>query len=180
MPSEDIHLILENDFEYFQAEPLYPARKDSFVDLLSNGKFVYDNNIQEINNIDLVEELNIEVCNFSETEPVKLLLDQYPDVNLFPKKVSNADIQYSRHLSNYIAYCNDNQLIGTLTKLERKKKIERYLQKKRKRTWVKKIHYDCRKKVAENRLRVKGRFVTKNKLILEDNDNKNDNQKDIN
>lgn len=33
--------------------------------------------------------------------------------------------------------------------------------KKSRRTWNKKINYDCRKKVADNRLRVKGKFVTK-------------------
>jgi hypothetical protein len=31
---------------------------------------------------------------------------------------------------------------------------------RKKRIWRKKINYDCRKKVADNRLRVKGKFVT--------------------
>ena len=32
---------------------------------------------------------------------------------------------------------------------------------RKKRVWKKKISYDCRKRVADNRLRVKGKFVTK-------------------
>jgi hypothetical protein len=32
---------------------------------------------------------------------------------------------------------------------------------RKRRIWRKKINYDCRKKVADNRLRVKGKFVTK-------------------
>ena len=55
--------------------------------------------------------------------------------------------------------------IGTLTIEERKIKIEKYLQKRKKRTWNKKISYDCRKKVADSRLRIKGRFVTKEQAV---------------
>jgi len=55
--------------------------------------------------------------------------------------------------------------IGTLTVEERRAKIEKYLQKRKKRTWNKKISYDCRKKVADSRLRIKGRFVTKEQAI---------------
>lgn len=51
--------------------------------------------------------------------------------------------------------------VGTLSTEERRRKIERYLEKRKRRTWTKKISYDCRKRVADNRLRVKGRFVTK-------------------
>lgn len=32
--------------------------------------------------------------------------------------------------------------------------------KKRRRVWRKKVNYDCRKKVADGRLRIKGKFVT--------------------
>lgn len=44
-------------------------------------------------------------------------------------------------------------------KKERRAKIERY--KKKKRNWMKKISYDCRKNVADSRLRIKGRFISK-------------------
>lgn len=50
--------------------------------------------------------------------------------------------------------------LGPISWLERKNKVSKYLQKKKKRIWNKKINYDCRKKVAENRLRIKGKFVT--------------------
>jgi len=56
--------------------------------------------------------------------------------------------------------------IGTLTVEERRVKIEKYLEKRKKRTWCKKISYDCRKRVADSRLRIKGRFVTKDQAYV--------------
>eukprot|EP01017_Pseudomicrothorax_dubius_P037827 TRINITY_DN5595_c0_g2_i4.p1 TRINITY_DN5595_c0_g2~~TRINITY_DN5595_c0_g2_i4.p1 ORF type:complete len:304 (-),score=78.26 TRINITY_DN5595_c0_g2_i4:144-1055(-) len=46
------------------------------------------------------------------------------------------------------------------TKLERQLKIERY--KAKKRNWLKKIEYNCRQKLAKKRLRIKGRFISRN------------------
>ena len=43
-------------------------------------------------------------------------------------------------------------------------KIQRYKQKKIKRVWNRKISYDCRKIVADNRQRVNGRFVKKSPI----------------
>lgn len=39
--------------------------------------------------------------------------------------------------------------------------MERYLKKRKNRNWNKKISYKCRKEVADSRLRVKGRFITR-------------------
>lgn len=50
----------------------------------------------------------------------------------------------------------------------RREKVERYLKKRKNRNWNKKISYKCRKEVADSRLRVKGRFITRqqaNKLL---------------
>lgn len=55
--------------------------------------------------------------------------------------------------------------IGTLTLEERRIKIEKYLEKRKRRSWNKRVNYDCRKKVADNRLRIKGRFVTKDQAF---------------
>lgn len=41
------------------------------------------------------------------------------------------------------------------------KKVRKYLEKKRIKSTMKKFTYKCRKQVAEKRLRIKGRFVTK-------------------
>lgn len=56
-------------------------------------------------------------------------------------------------------------MIGTLSQLQRHQKIMRYLAKKNIRNWHKKIHYTCRKKVADQRIRYKGRFVTKEQAL---------------
>ena len=56
--------------------------------------------------------------------------------------------------------------VGTLSYEERQTKLQRYREKKKNRVWSKKINYNCRKKVAENRLRIKGRFVTKEQAIV--------------
>lgn len=44
---------------------------------------------------------------------------------------------------------------------DRLTKIHNYLDKKRRRLGMKKFCYKCRKHVADKRLRIKGRFVTK-------------------
>lgn len=56
---------------------------------------------------------------------------------------------------------DENRYIGKLTAKQRKRKIIKYKEKRKRRIWSKKINYDCRKRVADNRLRIKGRFVTK-------------------
>jgi hypothetical protein len=59
----------------------------------------------------------------------------------------------------------ETKKIGTLTLAERRVKIEKYLQKRKKRTWSRRINYDCRKRVADSRLRIKGRFVTRDQAF---------------
>ncbi|CAD8084291.1 unnamed protein product [Paramecium sonneborni] len=44
--------------------------------------------------------------------------------------------------------------------LARELKVKKYLEKKRNRTYEKRVHYQVRQKVAEERMRIKGRFIT--------------------
>lgn len=50
-------------------------------------------------------------------------------------------------------------------KSDRRRRVERYLEKRRLKTWDKKICYNCRQKVAELRLRNKGRFIGRKKAF---------------
>ena len=52
-------------------------------------------------------------------------------------------------------------LIGPLSEKERMQKVLKYLHKKNNKSSMKKFCYKCRKQVAEKRLRIKGRFVTR-------------------
>lgn len=55
---------------------------------------------------------------------------------------------------------------GALTHDERHLKIMKYQQKRTRRTWRKRVNYSRRKKVAESRFRIKGRFVTREQAML--------------
>lgn len=54
-----------------------------------------------------------------------------------------------------------NHMIGPITEKERLIKVMRYIYKKQNKSTMKKFCYKCRKQVAEKRLRIKGRFVTR-------------------
>ena len=54
---------------------------------------------------------------------------------------------------------NQNGRIGIYTPFERAAIIARFNAKRQRRVWNKKIRYNCRKSLADRRLRVKGRFV---------------------
>ena len=59
------------------------------------------------------------------------------------------------------AFTYSNNKIGTLSQEERRLKVQKFLEKRKRRNFKKKISYMCRKKVADQRVRVKGRFVSK-------------------
>ncbi|RLN90915.1 hypothetical protein BBJ28_00000317 [Nothophytophthora sp. Chile5] len=49
--------------------------------------------------------------------------------------------------------------IGSYSPQARKLRIQKFHEKRKNRTWKKSIKYDCRKKLADDRPRIKGRFV---------------------
>jgi len=51
--------------------------------------------------------------------------------------------------------------IGAYSPEQRKSRIARFIEKRSRRVWTKKVKYDVRKNFADSRLRVKGRFVKK-------------------
>ena len=57
--------------------------------------------------------------------------------------------------------------IGLISLEQRQAKIKRFLEKRLRRNWGRKVSYDCRKRVADGRLRVKGRFVAKKTVECE-------------
>lgn len=54
-----------------------------------------------------------------------------------------------------------NSPLAKFFKESRQDKLNRFLKKRLLRNWGKKINYLCRKQVADSRLRIKGRFVTR-------------------
>lgn len=56
--------------------------------------------------------------------------------------------------------------VGAYSPESRKIRIERFMDKRNKRVWTKKVKYDVRKNFADSRLRVKGRFVKKEDELL--------------
>jgi len=62
-------------------------------------------------------------------------------------------------LSKYKEVYNKNGRIGIYTPAERAAIIAKFNSKRTRRVWNKKIRYNCRKSLADRRLRVKGRFV---------------------
>ncbi|UIZ20903.1 hypothetical protein KXD40_000347 [Peronospora effusa] len=54
---------------------------------------------------------------------------------------------------------SNSKKIGSYSPAARKLRIQKFHEKRKNRTWKKSIKYDCRKKLADDRPRIKGRFV---------------------
>ena len=126
-------------------------------------------NVEEKGNDDRSTEISSNMSAYTKVEDANTLMKSKPLLNHNGKELLGG-IQLPSDIEEFIHHnsgiLNNFQFptikkIGTLTVEERRIKIEKYLQKRKKRTWSKKISYDCRKRVADSRLRIKGRFVTK-------------------
>lgn len=51
--------------------------------------------------------------------------------------------------------------VGAYSPEQRKERILKFLEKRQRRVWTKKVKYDVRKNFADSRMRIKGRFVKK-------------------
>jgi hypothetical protein len=86
----------------------------------------------------------------------------YPGFDMFaafPKDLPGSENKALAHLASGTEGLG--QKIGTLTVEERREKVQKFLEKRKRRVFKKRISYQCRKRVADSRVRVKGRFVTK-------------------
>lgn len=89
--------------------------------------------------------------------------DDYKPKNYFPEDL--ADFLKEKEIPLEYVYgllfVRDKREIKSVRRL----KVERYLEKRRKKTWNRKICYNCRQKVAEERLRIKGKFIKKRRAM---------------
>jgi len=69
---------------------------------------------------------------------------------------STLDVLHTTFQMNLL---NKGGRVGMYLPEARKKRIAKFLEKRKKRIWHKKTRYKCRKKLAHGRVRVKGRFV---------------------
>mmetsp|Transcript_14096 Transcript_14096/g.42173 ORF Transcript_14096/g.42173 Transcript_14096/m.42173 type:complete len:250 (-) Transcript_14096:887-1636(-) len=67
-------------------------------------------------------------------------------------------------MAKYAGVYNKHGRIGIYTPDERQAILRRFHEKRLRRVWTKKIRYNCRKSLADKRIRVKGRFVKKEEL----------------
>lgn len=84
------------------------------------------------------------------------LLEDLSEVNLSGEK---GILTLPHSLAKYKEVYNKKGRIGIYTPAERAAIIARFHGKRSRRVWNKKIRYNCRKNLADRRMRVKGRFV---------------------
>ncbi len=85
-------------------------------------------------------------------------------MQLVPGLSGNSHHITATSASNSMLLLNGDHRVGAYTLEERRIKIEKFRERKRQRIWRKQIKYDCRKRLADTRPRVKGRFVSRKKM----------------
>lgn len=74
------------------------------------------------------------------------------------KNIERGDCPYILPIEYALTYNKDGR-IGIYNKTERARILKRFHDKRKSRSWTKTIRYTCRKNLAQNRHRVRGRFV---------------------
>jgi len=77
----------------------------------------------------------------------------------------SAEAALSRPIDQLVVLGEDGR-IGIYNTEQRKARIELFHSKRAARIWRKRIKYDCRKKLADSRPRIKGRFVKRSDMNL--------------
>lgn len=130
-------------------------RKLSFIDLTARLEGIPEVNDIQIPNIDSLP-LSIEqqfpyMPTLSKEIPSDLRLDE-----INPRELGIPIVQ-----KQVIFVPVRRPKVGPLTREERAKKIQKYLEKKKKRTFSRKVAYHSRNIIAQKRVRVRGRFISK-------------------
>lgn len=103
-----------------------------------------------------------EEVNEADLEPEKLLkrarMRLFEDLST-ENGMEKGALAFPHSLDKYKELYNKNGRIGIYTPAERAAIIAKFNSKRTRRTWKKKIRYNCRKSLADRRMRVKGRFV---------------------
>ena len=87
--------------------------------------------------------------------------EELKDIELPRKTAKRARNNRKTRKMQPVAVVEEPKQIGTISLEQRREKILRFLEKRKRRQWGRKISYDCRKRVADGRLRCKGRFIRK-------------------
>lgn len=93
-------------------------------------------------------------------EDLKKFMPDFDFFSGFPKEPTIPDRKPVLP-SKSTSFAKVNRKVGTISSEERKEKVRKYLEKRKRRIFKKRISYACRKRVADSRVRVKGRFITK-------------------
>lgn len=78
-----------------------------------------------------------------------------------PRSLSDPNIQITFDTNGLMNLISPPDWVGAYSPRSRKLRVQRFVEKRDRRVWVKKVKYDVRKNFADSRLRVKGRFVKK-------------------
>jgi len=83
-----------------------------------------------------------------------------------PRSMSDPNLSVNLDDHGLLNVTGPQGWVGAYSPDSRQMRIDRFLEKRNKRVWVKKVKYDVRKNFADSRLRVKGRFVKKEDEML--------------
>ena len=97
--------------------------------------------------------LGVHKCPLSNKQIVRDFIKKY--------NCEALDGQMDKSLKHQNEMLNSASAVGKLTSIDRYLKVRRYLEKRQKRIWMKKVSYTVRKDTADKRLRIKGRFIKK-------------------